>query len=108
MMMTGIGFDRKAFGETLFHLYFLVFAKSAQYGDSWQKRGEIRGPIANIDRKYDRIMHSIAQWEEAGTNDPLPRIDGSADLAVYCLLYLSSFLRKRYPEAYGKWWAEEI
>ena len=58
-MMTGIGFDRKAFGETLFHLYFLVFAKSAQYGDSWQKRGEIRGPIANIDRKYDRIMHSI-------------------------------------------------
>jgi hypothetical protein len=26
-------------------------------------------------------MHSIAQWEEAGTNDPLPRIDGSADLA---------------------------
>jgi hypothetical protein len=59
MMMTGIGFDRKAFGETLFHLYFLVFAKSAQYGDSWQKRGEIRGPIANIDRKYDRIMHSI-------------------------------------------------
>jgi hypothetical protein len=59
MMMTGIGFDRKAFGETLFHLYLLVFAKSAQYGDSWQKRGEIRGPIANIDRKYDRIMHSI-------------------------------------------------
>jgi hypothetical protein len=59
MMMTGIGFDRKAFGETLFQLYFLVFAKSAQYGDSWQKRGEIRGPIANIDRKYDRIMHSI-------------------------------------------------
>ena len=27
-----IGFDRTAFGETLFNLYLLVFAKSAQCG----------------------------------------------------------------------------
>lgn len=103
-----IGFDRKAFGELLFNLYLLVFVKSAQYGNSWQRRGEIRGPISNIDRKYDRIMHSIQQWEEAGINVPDARIDGSADLAAYCLLYLSSFLKKQYPDAYGKWWAEEV
>lgn len=103
-----LGFNRTSFGEMAFTLYVLAFAKSVQYGDSWQKRGEIRGPISNMDRKYDRIMHSIEQWEKAGINDPYPRIDGSADLAVYALLYLSSYLRKHYPETFEKWWAEEV
>ena len=103
-----LGFNRKSFGEMAFTLYVLAFAKSIQYGDSWQKRGEIRGPISNMDRKYDRIMHSIEQWEKAGKNDPYPRIDGSADLAVYALLYLSTYLRAHYPEQFEKWWTEEV
>jgi hypothetical protein len=102
------GFNRQSFGEMLFTLYLLVFAKSVQYGDSWQKRGEVRGPIANLDRKYDRIMKSIEQWQENGKNDPYPRIDGSADLAVYALLYLSTYLREHYPDAFEKWRTEEV
>ena len=102
------GFDRRSFGEIVFTLYTLVFAKSVQYGNSWQKRGEIRGPIANMDRKYDRIMTSIERWVEEGKNDPYPRIDGSADLAVYAILYLSTYLREHYPEVFEKWWTEEV
>ena len=102
-----LGFSRKSFGEMVFTLYMLVFAKGMQYGNSWQKRGEIRGPISNMDRKYDRIMNSIEKWEKTGKNDPYPRIDGTADLAVYSLLYLSTFLREHYPEEFAKWWAEE-
>jgi hypothetical protein len=103
-----LGFDARSFGETLFNLYLLVFAKTEQYGDSWQKRGEIRGPIANIDRKYDRIMRSIEMWTEEGKNDPYPRIDGTADLAVYSILYLSTFLRRHYPAAFERWWKDEM
>jgi hypothetical protein len=103
-----LGFNRRSFGEMAFTLYVLAFAKGMQYGQSWQKRGEIRGPISNIDRKYDRLMNSIDQWEKTGKNDPYPRIDGSADLAVYNLLYLSTYLREHYPAAFEKWWMEEI
>lgn len=103
-----LGFNRRSFGQMAFTLYVLAFAKSIQYGDSWQKKGEIRGPISNLDRKYDRIMHSIEQWEKSGKNDPYPRIDGTADLAVYALLYLSTYLREHYPEAFEKWWTEEV
>jgi len=103
-----LGFDRKSFGEAIFYLYILAFAKSVEYGDSWQKRGEIRGPISNIDRKYDRVMNSIERWISTGKNDPWARIDGSADLAVYTLLYLSTFLKKHYPEDYMRWWHEEL
>jgi hypothetical protein len=103
-----LGFNRRSFGETIFTLYVMTFAKGMQYGNSWQKRGEIRGPISNIDRKYDRLMNSIDQWESTGKNDPYPRIDGSADSAVYHLLYLSTFLREHYPEAFERWWREEV
>lgn len=103
-----LGFNRRSFGETIFTLYVMTFAKGMQYGNSWQKRGEIRGPISNMDRKYDRLMNSIDQWEQTGKNDPYPRIDGSADLAVYALLYLSTFLREHYPEAFERWWKEEV
>jgi len=103
-----LGFNRKSFAEVIFNLYLLAFAKSVEYGDSWQKRGEIRGPISNIDRKYDRVMNSIEQWTNQGKNDPYPRIDGSADLAVYTLLYLSTYLRKHYPAAFDNWWRNEV
>jgi hypothetical protein len=103
-----LGFDRKSFGEVIFHLYLLAFTKSVEYGDSWQKRGEIRGPISNMDRKYDRIMNSIERWISTGKNDPWARIDGSADLAVYTLLYLSTFLKEHYPEDYKRWWHDEL
>jgi hypothetical protein len=103
-----LGFDRKSFGEVIFYLYLLAFAKSVEYGDSWQKRGEIRGPISNMDRKYDRVMNSIERWISTGKNDPRARIDGSGDLAVYTLLYLSTFLKEHYPEDYKRWWNDEL
>jgi hypothetical protein len=103
-----LGFNRHSFGEMVFTLYVLAFAKGIQYGNSWQKRGEIRGPISNMDRKYDRLMNSIDQWEQTGKNIPYPRIDGSADLAVYALLYLSTYLREHYPEPFKEWWQNEV
>ena len=103
-----LGFNRRSFGETIFTLYVMTFAKGIQYGNSWQKRGEIRGPISNMDRKYDRLMNSIEVWERTGKNDPYPRIDGSADLAVYAILYLSTYLREHYPAEFQKWWFEEV
>jgi hypothetical protein len=103
-----LGFNRRSFGETVFTLFVMTFAKGMQYGNSWQKRGEIRGPISNMDRKYDRVMNSIDLIENGGKNDPYPRIDGSADLAVYALLYLSTYLREHYPAAFERWWKDEV
>jgi hypothetical protein len=103
-----LGFNRHSFGEIIFTLYVMTFAKGLQYGNSWQKRGEIRGPISNMDRKYDRVMNSIDQIESGGKNDPYPRVDGTADLAVYSLLYLSTFLREHYPAAFERWWKDEV
>jgi hypothetical protein len=103
-----LGFDMHSFGEVMFNLFVLATCKSIQYGPSWKKRGELRGVAANLDRKWDRISKSFDDIEKRGLNDPAPRLDGTGDLAVYCLLYLSSFLRQQYPEAFERWWTEEI
>jgi hypothetical protein len=79
--------------------------RESVYTAPWQKRGD-PGPISNMDRVTLIMIHR--RREKAGNNDPYPRIDGSADLAVYALLYLSTYLRKHYPEAFEKWWTEEV
>ena len=77
-----LGFDIEAFGELIFKLYLLTFCKGKNYGDSWKKRGEIRGCMANMDRKFDRISKSADDITEHGHNDPVPRLDGTGDLVV--------------------------
>jgi hypothetical protein len=103
-----LGFDAFSYGEMLFNLYRLALCKSYEYGGSWQKRGEIRGPVSNLDRKYDRIMSSIDTWVETGRNEPYPRVDGSVDLAVYVILYASTFLKEHYPKEYERWTRDEL
>jgi thymidylate synthase len=53
--------------------------KHAAYGDSWCRRGELRGIIPNIDRKLDRLMVPGAGDTSADT---------AIDLLVYLVLYL--------------------
>lgn len=59
--------------------------KSAAYGDSWKRRGELVGVLANIARKVDRL--EMLQDLQAG--DPEPWSDTVADLAVYLIKYLT-------------------
>jgi hypothetical protein len=103
-----LGFKTFEFGRLLFNLYLLTFCKGIGYGDSWRKRGEIRGIAANIDRKYDRLSNSFSDMEVHAHNDPGPRIDGAGDLLVYCGLYLSSWVTEKYPALFKKWWEEDL
>ena len=103
-----LGFDIEAFGELIFKLYLLTFCKGKHYGDSWKKRGEIRGCMSNMDRKYDRISKSADDITDHGHNDPVPRLDGTGDLVVYGLLYLSSFLKQKYPKEFEEWLEKDV
>lgn len=97
----------------------LQYDKEKTYGSSWKGKGEIRGIMANIDRKYDRI-DKITDDEIQGKRKTLPKdefnelteaqlqeigeskIDAVADLANYCLLYMT-YLRDTYPGAFEHW-----
>lgn len=57
--------------------------KSAAYGDSWKRRGELLGVLANIARKVDRLSNHAA-WL---ANDPESQIDTISDLLLYLLKY---------------------
>jgi thymidylate synthase len=67
--------DRKAFTTFATHLHS---EKNAAYGDSWKKRGEMLGIMANIARKVDRLG-------VAGGGDT------SADTAIDLLMYLVKY-----------------
>jgi len=105
-------------------LLAVQYDKENHYGSSWKGKGEYRGIMANIDRKYDRLDR-MTQDEINGTRRPLPtasyeeltgkdvsdvgesKIDAVADLANYCLLYLS-YMREHYPGAFRIWIARNI
>lgn len=57
--------------------------KDASYGDSWKRRGEQTGILANIARKSDRIGN-ILNGANTGAE---PLIDTAVDLLVYALKY---------------------
>lgn len=65
--------------------------KNAAYGDSWCKRGEMLGIMANIARKVDRI--------ESGkdTNDET-QADTAIDLFVYLAKYLAWIQNDGHPD----------
>jgi thymidylate synthase len=64
--------------------------KDAAYGDSWKRRGEQTGILANIARKSDRIGN-IMKGAPTGAE---PLIDTAVDLFVYALKY-ESYLADR-------------
>lgn len=58
-------------------------AKSAAYGDSWKRRGETVGVMANIARKVDRIENVSAGGPPGGESE----FDTLVDLFVYLVKY---------------------
>jgi hypothetical protein len=101
-------------------LMAIQYDKEGQYGSSWKGRGEYRGIMSNIDRKYDRLDHltqleiedamkSLQELEndlkmkEIDPSDvPESKIDAIADLANYCLLYMT-YVREKYPMVFDVW-----
>jgi len=73
--------------DALSYLRELHRAKDASYGDSWKRRGEQIGVMANIARKVDRL--------ERADSPPLDGerlIDTVADLTVYAIKYQTFIL----------------
>jgi hypothetical protein len=70
--------------------------KTATYGNSWKRRGEILGIMANIARKVDRlgvtdgevgkVYVAVAQGKKTLV-DSETALDTAVDLLVYCLKY---------------------
>ena len=54
--------------------------KHAAYGDSWKRRGEMLGIMANIARKVDRLTAGTTTADETQT-------DTAADLLIYAIKY---------------------
>lgn len=54
--------------------------KHAAYGDSWKRRGEMLGIMANIARKVDRLSVGASTQDETQT-------DTAADLLIYAIKY---------------------
>ncbi len=79
--------------------------KSAKYGNSWRKRGELISIFSNITRKYDRLENAIALGEienlaaRAEVTSVEPVLDTVADLVVYTLKYLT-FLAEQQDHAF--------
>ena len=63
--------------------------KHAAYGDSWKKRGEMLGIMANIARKMDRLG-------VAGGGDT--SADTAIDLLVYLIKYRLWIWENEFPE----------
>lgn len=106
-------------------LMAVQYDKEGGYGSSWKGKGEYRGIMANIDRKYDRLdkmtmdeiegkIESLQQIEgkletlknNTGNTGALDvgesKIDAIADLANYCLLYMT-YVKEKYPKTFDKW-----
>lgn len=109
--------DNNKLPEVITYLLAIQWDKEGSYGSSWCGKGEYRGIMSNIDRKYDRL-DKIVNDEISGKRPQLPttvnltteemrligesKIDAVADLANYCLLYLT-WLRKTNPGAFRLW-----
>lgn len=101
-------------------LMAIQYDKEGHYGSSWKGKGEYRGIMANIDRKYDRL-DKMTQDEVEGIATNLKKleaqlqcghisadevgeskIDAIADLANYCLLYMT-YVKENYPGLFNVW-----
>lgn len=109
--------DNQKFSTMVGALVAIQHDKEKFYGSSWKGKGEYRGILANIDRKYDRL-DKIATDEINGKRDRLPteenltheqiltvgesKIDAVADLVNYGILYLT-WLSEEHPGAFKHW-----
>lgn len=108
-------------------LLAVQYDKEGTYGSSWVGKGEHRGIMPNIDRKYDRLdtmtaneiegkIKTLRQLEDEfvsmGEGDreiatAESKIDAVADLANYCLLYMT-YIRDNYPKMYNAWFENNV
>jgi len=79
--------------------------KSATYGDSWKKRGELVSVFGNVARKFDRLENlasDLQLWSSAQKGETIENIEDTViDLAVYSILWCTFLVEKR-PEKYKK------
>ena len=95
----------------------LQYHKEGDYGSSWKGKGEYRGIMANIDRKYDRLdimtqqeingeRKNLGQLDrdlsDSGVHPGESKVDAIADLANYCLLYMT-YIMDEYPNLFNEW-----
>jgi hypothetical protein len=102
-------------------LMAIQYDKEGSYGSSWKGKGEYRGIMSNIDRKYDRLdtitkkeiegkMKPFAEQEKMLSKDyevysvevGESKVDAIADLTCYGLLYLA-WVRVTYPNVFRAW-----
>lgn len=72
--------------------------KDAMYGDSWKRRGEQMGILANIARKVDRLVN----YSPSATEGTETLLDTAVDLLIYSVkyeTYLADLLDTRPPAA---------
>ncbi|AYP68633.1 hypothetical protein EalM132_00121 [Exiguobacterium phage vB_EalM-132] len=116
--------DNEEYKQVVKVLSAIQHDKEGTYGSSWKGKGEYRGIMANIDRKYDRLdkmtddevarhILSLPEIEShlkefgklpEGVN-PESKVDAIADLANYTILYMS-YIKANFPEVY-KYWARQ-
>lgn len=107
-------------------LIAIQYDKEGSYGSSWKGKGEYRGIMSNIDRKYDRL-DKMTDDELKGLNKTLAeqekmlekdyhthsqeigesKVDAIADLVNYGILYLT-YVRENYPKVFQVWLEHNI
>ncbi|AID50523.1 hypothetical protein [Bacillus phage CP-51] len=112
--------DNSKLPEIVTLLMAIQYDKEQYYGSSWKGKGEIRGIMANIDRKYDRL-DKMTNDEIEGVSNTLnlleeglrtgrlttkdvgeSKIDAIADLTNYGILYMT-YVRDNFPNVFKIW-----
>lgn len=112
--------DNSKLPEIVTLLMSIQYDKEKYYGSSWKGKGEIRGIMANLDRKYDRldkmtndeiagVMDGLATLEELLVNGTTKaelvgesKIDAIADLTNYGILYMT-YVKDNFPNLFKIW-----
>lgn len=112
--------DNSKLPEIVTLLMAIQYDKEKYYGSSWKGKGEIRGIMANLDRKYDRLdkmtndeiaglMDGLATLEELLVNGTIKaelvgesKIDAIADLTNYGILYMT-YVKDNFPNLFKIW-----
>lgn len=99
----------------------IQYHKEGGYGSSWKGKGEYRGIMSNIDRKYDRLdrmtereldgtLKTLKEQEELLARDydfysqevGESKVDAVADLTNYGMLYMT-FIMDNFPNVFRLW-----
>lgn len=117
--------DNSNMPEIVTLLMAIQYDKEGHYGSSWKGKGEYRGIMSNIDRKYDRLdqmtvselegkvetlkqLENKLEMKKNNTGNTFDhgigesKIDAVADLANYSILYLT-YIQENYPLVFRVW-----